>query len=87
MPAELTILPVKELFLQIRLALTNPPASLDTVKAAEIRELWQRLRQRQGKHHLKINTCAIVTIFRLFHLIRILQCRRRMLNQAWSTRR
>ena len=38
-PAELTILPVKELFLQIRLARTNPPASLDTVKAAEIREL------------------------------------------------
>ena len=37
MPAELTIVPVKELFLQIRLA-TNPPASLDTVKAAEIRE-------------------------------------------------
>ena len=37
--AALIILPVKELFLQIRLARTNPPASLDTVKAAEIREL------------------------------------------------
>ena len=38
-PAELTIVPVKELFLRIRLARTNPPASLATVKAAEIREL------------------------------------------------
>ena len=38
-PAELTIVPVKELFLQIRLAHKNPPASLATVKAAEIREL------------------------------------------------
>ena len=38
-PAELTILPVRKLFLQIRLARTNPPASLDTVKAAEIKEL------------------------------------------------
>ena len=38
-PAELTIIPVKELFVQIRLAHKYPPASLDTVKAAEIREL------------------------------------------------
>ena len=67
-PAELTIVPVKELFVQIRLARTNPPASLDTVKAAEIRELLQRLRQQQEKHHLKVNICAIVNIFRLFIL-------------------
>ena len=38
-PTELTIASVKELFLQISLAPTNGPASLDTVKAAEIREL------------------------------------------------
>ena len=38
-PAELTIVPMKELFLQISLAPTNGPASLDTVNAAEIREL------------------------------------------------
>ena len=38
-PAELTIVPMKELFLQIRLAPTNGPANLDTVKAAEIRKL------------------------------------------------
>lgn len=62
-PAELTIVPMKELFVEIRLAPTNGPANLDTVNAAEIRELWQRLRQRQEKHHLKINTRAIVTIF------------------------
>ena len=36
-PAELTIVPMKELFLQIRLAPKNRPANLDTVKAAEIR--------------------------------------------------
>ena len=38
-PTELTIASVKELFLQISLAPTNGPASLDTVNAAEIREL------------------------------------------------
>ena len=38
-PAELTIVPMKELLLQIRLAPTNRPANLDTVNAAEIREL------------------------------------------------
>ena len=41
MPAELTIASVKELFLQISLAPTNGPASLDIVKAPEIRELQQ----------------------------------------------
>ena len=38
-PTELTILLMKELFLQIRLAPTNGPANLDTVNAAQIREL------------------------------------------------
>ena len=38
-PAELTIVPMKELVLQTRLAPTNGPANLDTVNVAEIREL------------------------------------------------
>ena len=38
-PAELTIVPVKKLFVQIRLTHKSPAASLDTVTAAEIREL------------------------------------------------
>ena len=41
------------------------------------REFW---RQQQEKRHFKINTCAIVTILRLSHLVRILQCWRRTLQ-------
>ena len=48
------------------------------------REFW---RQQQEKRHLKINTCAIVTILRLSHLVRILQCWRKTLKLDWCPRR
>lgn len=40
-------------------------------------ELPQRPLQRQGKHYLKINNRAVVTILRLSRLVRFLQCLRR----------
>ena len=48
---------------------------------------YQRRRQRQEKCHLKVSSCAIVTIFQLSHLVRILQRWQRALQLDWSVRR
>ena len=47
----------------------------------------RELRQRQGKRHLKINICQVVTILRLPQLVRVPQCWRSSLKLDWYTRR
>jgi len=51
------------------------------------RKLRQWRRQRQGKRHLKINICQVVTILRLPHLARVPQCWRSSRKLDWYTRR
>ena len=47
----------------------------------------RELRQRQGKRHLKVNICQVVTILRLPQLVRVPQCWRSSLKLDWYTRR
>ena len=51
------------------------------------RELKQTRRLRQVKRHLKINTCAVVTILWLLSFARILYCWQTMLTMDWQVRR